>query len=295
MSFQDRDYYQVKSSGSYDGGGYHRMGGVGFPSLTPMVKYLLIANVAVFLLQLVFRNPEKYQGVYAGDLEYYFSMSTLVKAHYFQVWRLITFQFLHSVEDPFHLLFNMIGLYFLGTILERTWGGRRLLTFYLTCGAMGGLVFLIASVFGWMNGYLVGASGGVLGLLVACAILFPQIRVILFIFPVAIRTAAILFTVVYLLFVLTGGHNAGGHLCHLGGMATAFVWVMGRSFFSRSVAGVYEKVNRSHRLQQQQKNQQVQYEVDRILAKVHREGIQSLTPRERKILQEATEQQKRGN
>jgi len=271
VSFQDRQYYQEPYG---MGGG--RMGGFGLPRPSPMVKYLLIANCVIFLLQLAFR----------GKLETLFAATVY---HPFQVWRLITFQFLHDTGTPFHLLFNMIGLYFLGPLLERSWGAKRFITFYLTCGLVGGLLFVVFTSIGWLSGeYIIGASGGILGMLAACAVLFPQVTVILILFPVPIRLAAILLCVVYMLSVLTNMANAGGDLCHLGGMATGFVWV-GRPYIkawlSRLSATSYQKKSK--------KREMLQYELDRILAKVHEQGIQSLSGKEKKILQQATEEQKR--
>jgi len=251
---------------------------MGLPRPTTVVKYLLIINIAVFLLQIIFSQR----------LEIWFAA---MGTQPLQVWRLITFQFLHAASNPFHLLFNMIGLYFLGPILERTWGGRKFLTFYLLCGAVGGFLFVAASNLDLLDRkmILVGASGGVLGLLVACAVLFPQITVILVLFPVPIRAAAILLTAVYFLIVITSGPNAGGHLCHLGGMATGLVWVMGRGHF----AALWQKRRRGAYRRKMEQEEQIQYEVDRILAKVHEQGIQSLTRREKEILRRATERHKR--
>lgn len=288
MGFQDRHYQQINGGGGYRGGNL-QTSGFGLPKPPQVVKYLLIINVVVFILQLLFRDEEKYGSPFAGSLEYYFSVSTIYKEHYFQFWRLITFQFLHSVHDAFHLLFNMIGLYFLGSMLERAWGGKRFLVFYLSCGFVGGAIYLAACMLGILHsGSLVGASGGVLGLLGACAILFPQVSVILFIFPVPIRTAASLLTIVYLLMVLTGGSNAGGHLCHLGGMATGAIWVLGRPYYAAQKAKYEQAAVRKDK----QVGEKQQYEVDRILAKVHEKGVHSLTSREKRTLQQATDQEK---
>ena len=286
MGFQDRPYYREPQPSGH--GGFHRPT-FGMPRLTPIVKYLLIANVVIFLLQIFLRNPEKYFP-FGGPMEYYLSATTILKYSAFQVWRLITFQFLHSTQNPFHLLLNMIGLYFLGTVLERSWGSKRFLIFYLVCGFVGGLLYIGASSIGLLpDGLLVGASGGVLGLLVACAILFPQMMVILILFPMSIRTAALLLTAVYVLMVLTGGQNSGGDLCHLGGMATAFIWIMSKPYLAKwkmkQLEGAYQR--------KMENQQQRHYEVDRILAKVHGQGIQSLTRKEKQILQDATEQKKR--
>lgn len=277
MGFEDRHYRQVNYGGG-QGGGQRRMG-LNMPAPTPVVKYLLIINVVAFIVQCMAN----------GRLELIFAATGDSMGSALQAWRLITFQFLHDTSNLMHLVFNMLGVYFLGPTLERSWGGKGFLKFYLTCGAVGGVIYVVASLLGWMGGgTLIGASGGVLGMLVACAILFPQFVVFLFIFPVPIRFAAILFTILYLLNIIRGGPNAGGDLCHLGGMATGFLWIMARPYF----AGLQEQRQQGafDRKQQRQANQQ--YEVDRILAKVHEKGIQSLSKREKQVLQQATEAQK---
>ena len=274
LGFQDRPYYRQPPDHRGHGGPT-----IGLPRVSPVVKYLLIINIAVFVCQFIFR----------GWLEEFFAATGTPPVAAFQLWRLITFQFLHSTALLRHILFNMLGLFFLGPILERSWGSKRFLTFYLISGAVGGAVYVLAALFGAFGGHLIGASGGVLALLVACAVLFPHFRVILLIFPVPIRFAAVLFTALYAFNVLRDGFNAGGDLCHLGGMATGFIWVMARPYLTRA--------RQTHHTAARQRHHQslaaLQAEVDRILAKVHQQGIQSLTPREKETLRQATEQQKR--
>ncbi len=251
------------------------------PRPTKVVKYLLIINIAVYVVDLLLDRKLMIVFAAAGR-----PVEVAV-----QVWRLVTFQFLHA--GTFHLLFNMIGLYFLGPTLEQSWGSKKFLAFYLICGAVGGLLYVVTSaagLFGEDPFPLVGASGGVLGLLVACAILFPHFVIILLFFPVPIRFAAILLTIVYVLSILGGESNAGGDLCHLGGMATGFIWVMGRG----NLASWRVKRQQGAFRRKQEEQTKLQYELDRILAKVHEQGIQSLTRREKEILRRATENQKRG-
>ncbi len=224
MSFQGNQYNQGSMGSSSS-----RIS-AGMPKPTTVVKWLLIINIAIFVLQMIFRRTSN-----GMELPFFEKWFSAMGSQPLQVWRLITFQFLHA--NTFHLLFNMLGLYFLGPVLERSWGPKRFIAFYLTCGFVGGLLFIITSNFNIVaGGLLIGASGGVLGLLVACAILFPQFVVILLLFPVPIRFAAGLMTFVYILSILGNEGNAGGDLCHLGGMATGFIWVMGRSF-SQSILG----------------------------------------------------------
>ncbi|MHC4718517.1 MAG: rhomboid family intramembrane serine protease, partial [Planctomycetota bacterium] len=106
-----------------------------------------------------------------------FSLS-LPKA--WQVWRLVTFQFLHGSVR--HFMFNMLGLYFFAVPLERAWGGRKFIVFYLLSGVFGGLCFLVLMRFVELGPAmkLVGASGGILASLAACAILYPQMVFIIF-------------------------------------------------------------------------------------------------------------------
>ena len=275
LGFQDRPYYRQPPDHRGHGGPT-----IGLPRVSPVVKYLLIINIAVFVCQFIFR----------GWLEEFFAATGTPPVAAFQLWRLITFQFLHSTALLRHILFNMLGLFFLGPILERSWGSKRFLTFYLTSGAVGGAVYVLASLFGvFSGGYLIGASGGILAIVVACAVLFPQIRLILFIFPAPIRFVAALYTIYFVFNVITRGYNAGGDLCHLGGMATGFIWVMARPYFDRARHNQHAAARR----RQQQSATSLQAEVDRILQKVHQQGLQSLTNRERETLRRATEHQKR--
>ncbi len=179
------------------GGGMRMQAGGMLPSLTPYVKYLLIINVVVHMIQSIF--PER--------LEPLFAASGASISNALQIWRLITFQFLHG--SPGHLLSNMLGLYFLGTILEKSWGSKNFITFYLVSGVFGGLLFTIASAFGAFHGRpLVGASGGVLALLVACAILFPHIKILLFfIVPISIRVIAVFIGLGYFFNVIQEFNN----------------------------------------------------------------------------------------
>src|SRR6186713_250649 len=96
-------------------------------SLPPGVKWLLIANTAVFLAYFLFWLL-KIDGIFR-----WFALIPQAVAHG-QIWRIGTYLFLHSVADPFHLLINMLMLYMFGVQLERTWGTRKFLEYYFLCG-----------------------------------------------------------------------------------------------------------------------------------------------------------------
>lgn len=258
-----------------------------FPQVTPVVKNLLILNVGIYLACITIKP--------LGNFVYnWFSVDSTSYVNHFQVWRLIGYQFLHSLNDPWHLIMNMMGLYFLGPTLERFWHSKKFLIFYLLCGVAGGASYLALSSFPQIgHGQLVGASGAILGMLAACAILFPQFVVFIFIFPVPIRVASALFMLVYIINIFTGGQNAGGDAAHLAGMLVGGGYV----YLWPKLKNKYRPAIHSDNWEVRFKAySEIQREVDRILEKVAKEGIGSLTKQEKKTLAEATklEQMKSG-
>jgi membrane associated rhomboid family serine protease len=258
---------------------------MGMGTLTPVVKRLLIANIAVFAVSMLTGG--------LGDLLYsLFQLDPSSLGRGLQLWRLITYQFLHDRGSIMHILFNMLGLFFLGPALERYLSSRRFLFFYLGCGAAGGLFYLLLVAVGFLPPIpMVGASGAILGMLAACAILFPQFVVIILFFPVPIRTAAALLTAMYVFFVLTRGVNAGGHAAHLAGMAAGALYVLG----TRPLASVTGPLSEALRRRNVDALRQQRAEVDRILQKVHDLGIQSLSGREKRLLRRATRWRQRAS
>jgi len=257
-----------------------------FPRMTPMVKKLLIINVVVFLLSfLIIRLGE--------FIFYWFSVYPATPGMCLQLWRPITYQFLHGGFG--HIFINMLVLFFFGPVLERLWGGRKFLTFYLVCGAVGGLCYPLLVLVGWLDaGQLVGASGSILGILAAAAILFPNMRVYVWgIFPVKITVLAIIFAAISIITLLRPDlyENASGQAAHLAGMAAGAFYVLAESWRNKLKlkirAGAWEK-----KIAEQRNFQQ---EVDRILQKVHESGIQSLTSREKKMLKKATDAEQTRN
>jgi membrane associated rhomboid family serine protease len=203
---------------------------------------------------------------------------------------LFTYQFLHW--DGWHLFVNMLALFFLGPTLERNWGTKKFVIFYLSCGAVGGFFYLLLVAVKFLYvGPMVGASGAILGMLAACAILFPQFVVFILLFPVPIRVAAVGFTLLYIINLAAKGPNAGGDAAHLAGMAAGAFYVLSESWRTKlrlkTRAGDWEK-----KMAAQQNFQQ---EVDRILQKVHESGINSLTSKEKRILKKATEAEQTRN
>ena len=282
MGLYDRDYTQPESRRQYDGLAQVRFN---LPHTTPVVKWLLIANIAIFLSGVLSLHIARF-------LVTWFAIDPGSLLRALEPWRPVTYQFLHDMESPWHIFFNMLVLCFFGPSLERYLGSRRFVPFYLLCGAAGGILYLgLTAVHFLGSGVLFGASGSVLGLLAACAILFPQSIIFLFIVPVPIRVGAIAFAAMYFALVVTRSANAGGEAAHLAGMATGAAYVVLQPRWDRFVlkmrSGSWEK-----RIEE---GRRLQIEVDRILAKVHRSGLHSLTRREKATLKRATQEEIRRN
>lgn len=300
MSWQDRPY-------SDDDGGSHgtfsRPGElrIGFRRPTMLVTWLVLINVAVHLLHLIVSNASP------GGFGRLFGLSFSGIVH-LKVWQIVTYMFVHDTVDLLHIVFNMLLLYFVGAEIERGFGRERFLWFYFICGVIGGLAYLglgaLAAAGKISAAYydlpLVGASGAVWGLLMAAMIFYPQMQIIFIIFPMPIRVfGAIMLGLVLLQAISPGGvRNLGGEVCHFGGamagVGVLYYWgVMPNvRFGSGRGPGIVSRLKKGAWARRQRKLAAEQVEVDRILEKVHQEGINSLSRRERKMLAEATQRQR---
>ncbi len=299
MGAGDRDYLREEAKRWGNGGGGAMRGGRfggGFDSKS-MVTWLLLINVGVFLVDSVLVGSSQGGGI-APRVWGNFDIEHAVKGG--QVWRFFTYQFLH--RGFFHILMNMIGLYFFGPLMEQWWGSKRFVAFYLLCGSSGAVLYavlgLIAPGVIFSSEGLVGASGAIFGILAACATLFPHQRVQLLIPPVpmSVRTMALIFLGLSLLSVLAGSANAGGDAAHLGGAILAFVlvknvhWLNWADRISPSdIPGAIQGGIKEGRYQKKIEQQRAaEAEVDRILAKVSEKGLASLTRKEKKTLNDAS-------
>jgi membrane associated rhomboid family serine protease len=193
--------------------------------LPPVTRTLLIANIAVFILQFFLFEP---LFVWFALWPFDPTLGVATGARGFMPWQLLTYGFLHG--DVPHILLNMLALVMFGAQLEQLWGTRRFLIYYLVCVAGAGLCQLALG--SWTvaeggPGYpTVGASGGVFGLLLGYGVMFPNRRVMLLIPPIPMkaRTLVIVYGVITLLLGFTGLQSGVAHFAHLGGMV--FGWIM---------------------------------------------------------------------
>ncbi|GJQ26409.1 MAG: hypothetical protein HBSAPP02_14410 [Phycisphaerae bacterium] len=282
MSWEHRDY-AYDSDSPQSGGLRSWFGGLPAPGRT--IKWIMGANIALWMLCL-------FTGGDRSPVFQSLSMRTDLVLQG-QVWRLVTFTYLHDPQGLGHVFFNMLGLYFLGMYLERDLGPKRFFRFYTFGGVFAVALYLLLTSVNWIarEATLVGASGNVLAVLGACAVRYPGIRLILVLFPVPIRTAVLIFTVLYAFNLFTRGSNAGGDACHLAGMAFGVAWGYRGASWSRRWSHWKERRERNAYEARRRAAASLQVEVDRILEKVHQNGIQSLTEREKKTLADATHKQ----
>jgi membrane associated rhomboid family serine protease len=276
MSIYERDYQKDGYGRSiYDAGGSF------FGNMPPMTRYLLYINAGVFIFANLF--PFKEQFPPSGFWVNYFSVYPYDLFSALQIWRLISYQFMH--DGLGHILFNMIALCVFGPMIERDWGSRAYLRFYLIAGAAGGVVYtLLAGLHVLPMGSLVGASGSILGLIAVAGILFPnQEMMVLGLIPVRMSIIAIIAAIMAILGFLSG-ENAGGQAAHLSGIAVGVFYVYVRPRL------IQRRMTRSKGAWQKKLEQEKQFsvEVDRVLEKVHQDGIGSLTRKEKDLLKEAT-------
>jgi membrane associated rhomboid family serine protease len=258
-----------------------RSGSMGFlrGGPAPATTIIIIACVAVFVVQFVLSFIRVGQPLMPGmapeslDDRLVTWLGLSVGSAPFLV-PFVTYMFLHSAPDPWHLIWNMLGLFFFGRELEISLGTRRYLGVYFGAGILGGLCYVIFSALMGTWGPVVGASAGVLGVIVYFALLFPHRPVILLFIPMKAWHLAALFVGVDVLrffaAVMGGAGFAVAWAAHLGGAA----WL----------ANMKRRAERAKLRRHQQEKVDESREMDRILQKIHREGLQSLNEKEKRFL-----------
>lgn len=212
-----------------------------FQSTTPVVLNLIIINVLVFLAQMVFGSREGLDPV--TDL---FALHHY-KSEVFRPYQLVTHMFMHG--GFFHLLFNMLALWMFGSVVERVWGPKRFLTFYLICGVVAALTQMASYTFDFWQydhmamsaefeqqyqlalrmGATVGASGAIMGVLAAFGYLFPNTELFIMPIPFPVKAKWAIMGIIAL-DVFGGISRVPGdniaHFAHIGGAITGFLIVL---------------------------------------------------------------------
>lgn len=214
-----------------------------------------------------------------------------------QVWRFVTFQFLHA--NIWHLVMNMFGLWIFGGMVEQFLGFKRYAAFYLTCGVFGAISYLLLNLLGEGVGLrlpgvllenpftpLVGASAGVFGVIMACAYIAPEAIVQLIFPPIPLKLKFFAYGYVALAAfnLLRGGANAGGDAAHIGGAIAGFFFIR-NSHLLRDFFDIFGDSRRGGAAFAPPQSDEE--EVDRILKKVSVQGLGSLNEKEKAALRKA--------
>jgi membrane associated rhomboid family serine protease len=180
---------------------------------TPVVLNLIIINVIVFVAQMVFDSTFGLTNI----LALYSYNSGL-----FEPYQLVTHMFAHG--GFLHILFNMYALWLFGTVLERVWGPKKFLIFYLVCGLAAG----VTEMFMVSGGAAIGASGAIMGLLAAFAYTFPntEFYILPFPFPIKAKYMAAIYAAIDLFGGFSGSTDNIAHFAHLGGLVMGFILVI---------------------------------------------------------------------
>ena len=265
---------------------------------TRVIMILIIVNVTVFIIQLLFSTISSQWGVPTMGM----SPETDGVVHHVALgpdrfttlfwlyqplaigklwlWQFVTYMFLHSVSDPWHIIFNMLVLWMFGSEVEKAMGTRKFLTMYFTAG-------IFAGIFGCLftpNNPILGASGAIFAVEIAFAMFYPNATIIFFVFPIKAKYLVMIFagiTVVNCL-IPTGGNVA--HFAHLGGLLYGFLFIRYEPRFSNFIISRQNQ----QREKEYKKEEEVRNVVDALLDKVNRTGMKSLTRRERSYLKNAS-------
>jgi len=145
-----------------------------------------------------------------------------------EIWQLVTYQAMHDPKGIGHVLFNLLALLFFGRRLEARWGAAAFVRFFLACGIGGGLLYALVALLMTDPAGVVGASGAVMGILVACALIWPRDQIlIMFVIPVQLRHAVLIIGLIDLMLAWLGGMggSATGAVAHIGGALTGWAYL----------------------------------------------------------------------
>lgn len=184
------------------------------------VKWLLIVNITLFVCYFLAIRTQY------GQFFQIFSLSPFAVVRRGALWQLVTYMFLH---DPFgftHILFNMLTLWMFGADLERQWGTRKFLKFYMFCGVGAGICdVLVNTLLGNVYTHTIGSSGAIYGLLLAFGVLYPD-RTVLFSFLFPIKAKYFVMILGGIAFLSSLQINSGvSNVAHLGGMLFGYIFL----------------------------------------------------------------------
>jgi membrane associated rhomboid family serine protease len=244
VSIDERKYMRRRYAGAGGGGGGGSVN-FSFPPFTPAVKWLVIINIAVFLVVLLLG------ATLPAAAEWILKVFGLVPAEVLRgiegsrfpwLWQLVTYSFLHG--GVWHIFFNLLSFWFIGAYLEMDWRAKRFLEFYFFC-VVGAALTTVGLAYTGIPGIApnvitIGASGGVYGILVAFGMLYGEMEMFLFPLPFSVKAKYV--AAIWILIAIAGSLSGGGgvaNFAHLGGTFFGYVyvkWLRRRGGLSGSVS-----------------------------------------------------------
>ena len=267
-----------------------------FRYLSSPIRTLLIINLVVFGICYLARIFNL-DGIYT----YLVGYGSLVPVAYEQIWRYLTYAFVHV--DLWHFLFNMLALWMFGDDVALAIGYRRFWILYLFCAVFAGVFSIPFYLFGAMSPmtFIIGASGALMGVFVAYAKLFPERGILMFfIIPMKIKHAIWIFVALDVLFAGSGDTIA--HFTHLGGIASGFLcmYLFDNSIWDK-LRGEFKERRKDKPagtpddpLEGEVRFMDRQKQLDMILKKVSEGGVNSLTEAEKTFLVEESARRRGG-
>ena len=258
--------------------------------MPPLSRGIFLATIAAFIVQIILKMA-------LGDNGYKGVVDTLgltpgkaLKSLY--VWQLVTYLFLHSLDSPFHILFNMFIFAMFAPEVERALGRKRFGILYFGCGIVAAVIScIVMSLYGEGKITVIGASGAILGVLAAYGSLFPdRILRVFMVYPMKAKHFIWLVAGLEVVAAFMGSKDSDvAYITHVGGLAAGFLFIRYEwTFRSITRRRAHRRSNRAR-----ESDSQIRERVDQILAKVNRQGINGLTWRERSFLKRASKRYKK--
>ncbi|MBN1279040.1 MAG: rhomboid family intramembrane serine protease [Chlorobiaceae bacterium] len=263
----------------------------GFQMMPPAIKTIIIANIAIFMLQVLLQNSP-FSGLITAAGALWPVASANPNGLSFQIWQPFTYMFLHGSFG--HLFFNMFALWIFGAELENYWGTRQFNIYYFLCGTGAAFINLIFTI---GDPYpTVGASGAVYGVLLAFGMMFPERYIFLyFLFPIKAKYFVAGYALIEFLSGMGRTNSNIAHFAHLGGMVIGFLyiiirrqgWTLPKWTKKAQSAGKRSGQAPVHHIDKEERSTVTDAEIDAILDKISKNGYESLTSDEKRKLLKA--------
>jgi membrane associated rhomboid family serine protease len=212
---------------------------------TRTVKTLIIANLSVYVLQVIFHLLGNHY------IDLHFGLVPMLVTNQFMVWQFVTYMFLHG--DPFHIFFNMLTLYMFGNELERYWGTKRFVNYYFITGIGAGVCSWLVSM--QSLAVIIGASGAIYGLLLAYGLSYPnRIVYVNFLLPIKVKWLVLIMGAIQFIYSISGSESGVASIAHLGGMLVGYLFLKGKDWLDR-----YRYFNKQRQREQLKRQFEIYY------------------------------------